>query len=149
MEEIVDIYKEGEGKGKRAGKRKETAGKDSEEQFRIVINKEGNEALEMMTKRANEGFEGGEISKSAVAELILLNAVKTFSEAEIKNLRSMNFDEQKMLGALLRKSREDGTLPDEIRKALRDHFGLNEQNKKRQPKNQHDMLSEKNPILSE
>ena len=137
--------------------RKEKAGKDSdkktgrdaEEQFRIVINKEGNEALEVMTKRANEGFDGGEISKSAVAELILLNAVKTFSEAEIKNLRSMNFDEQKMLGALLRKSREDGTLPDEIRKALRDHFGLNEQNKKRQPKNQHDVLPEKSPILPE
>lgn len=115
-----------------------------EDQFRVVISKESNEVLEKLVVRVNDGFEGGEVNKSDIANVIFLNAAKTFSESEIKVLRNLHFDERKVLRALLRKSEDLSDLPEEIKKSLREYYGLSEQNKKRSSKNQTELSTEKN-----
>lgn len=115
-----------------------------EEQYRVVISKEANEALEELTRKTNNGFLGGEVTKSDVANLIFLNSLKSFSENDVKTLRNLHFDEHKMLKALLRGANKESDLPDEIRKALREHYGLNEQSKRRSHRAPLEISTEKN-----
>lgn len=90
-----------------------------EEQYRLVINKEMNEILESLVFRTNDGFQGGEVSKSELANLLLQNAAKDFGDPEIRILRSRCFDEKKVLRAILRKSVDDGEIPENLRKFIR------------------------------
>lgn len=97
-----------------------------EDQFRVVISRDVNEILEKLVTRANDGFDGGDIAKSDVANLLLLNSAKSFSDSDIKTLRALHFDEKKMLRAILRQSGDEGDLPEHLKKALREHYGLAE-----------------------
>ena len=115
-----------------------------EDQHRVVISKEANDTLEALMNKTNDGFVGGETTKSDVANLILMNAPKSFSEADIKALRTLHFNERKMLKAMLRDVSDKGGLPEEIKRALRDHYGLNENTRKRSSKNSNELSTEKN-----
>lgn len=114
------------------------------DQYRVVISKVANEALEEMMRRANEGFDGGEVTRSDIVNMIAVNYTKSFSEADIKALRNLHFNERKMLKALLRRTGDDGDLPDEIKRALREHFGIAEQGKKRASRNHVELSTERN-----
>lgn len=105
------------------------------DQYRVVLSKETNDVLEGMKERANDRFDGGEITKSDIVSLIVMNYTKIFSDADIKALRNLHFNERKMLKALLRKTGDEADLPDEIKRALREHFGVAEQIKKRSSRN--------------
>nr|BFD68043.1 hypothetical protein HAGR004_30650 [Bdellovibrio sp. HAGR004] len=101
------------------------------EVFRVVISKESNEALESAVSRCAEGFDAGEFTKSDIANYIFQNLNKFFSEADVKNLRVAHFDEKKMLGSILR---TDADLPEDLRKAIRAHYGVDDKEKKRSSK---------------
>lgn len=101
------------------------------EVFRVVISKESNEALESAISRCAEGFNAGEFTKSDIANYIFQNVSKFFSEADVKNLRAAHFDEKKMLGSILR---TDADLPEELRKAIRVHYGVDDKEKKKSSK---------------
>ena len=101
-----------------------------EDQFRVVISREVNEILEKLVIRANDGFYGGDITKSDVANLLLLNSTKSFSDVDIKILRTLHFDEKKMLRAILRQSGDEGDLPEHLKKALREHYGFDSKERK-------------------
>lgn len=101
------------------------------EVFRVVISKESNEALESAVSRCAEGFDAGEFTKSDIANYIFQNLSKFFSEADVKNLRVAHFDEKKMLGSILR---TDADLPEELRKAIRAHYGVDDKEKKKSSK---------------
>ncbi len=135
----IKIEEEKEKKEKRAKR----IGSDEDDLFRVIINKESNDILGELVRRANEDFDGGEISKSDIANLLILNHGKSFSEYDIKTLRHIHFDEKKVLRSLLKKAGEEGDLPAEIKRALREHLGLTESNKKRFSKNQNDLSTEK------
>ena len=81
---------------------------NDEDQYRVVISSEVNGALENLIKRSNDGFEGGAITKSDIANFVLLNSARLFSEVDIKALRALHFDEKKMLRSILRQSGEEG-----------------------------------------
>lgn len=100
----------------------------SPEVFRVVISKESNESLEVVLNRCSDGFDSGTITKSDVANYVFQNLVKFFSESDVKALRAKHFDEKKVLGSILR---SDDDLPDEIRRALRLHFGFDDKDKKK------------------
>ena len=100
-------------------------------QFRVVINKEAQLGLLAVIERVNNGFDGGEITKSDLVNWMLVNSTRFVSDADVKTLRSLHFDEKKMLGSLLRTAGDHGALPDEITKALREHFGVSDQGKRR------------------
>lgn len=101
------------------------------EVFRVVISKESNEALESAVSRCAEGFDAGTFTKSDIANYIFQNVSKFFSDADVKNLRAAHFDEKKMLGSILR---TDADLPEELRKAIRAHYGVDEKEKKKSSK---------------
>ena len=101
------------------------------EVFRVVISKESNEALESAVSRCAEGFDAGEFTKSDIANYIFQNMSKFFSEADVKHLRVAHFDEKKMLGSILR---TDADLPEDLRKAIRAHYGVDDKEKKKSSK---------------
>ena len=49
----------------------------------------------------------------------------------MKNLRAAHFDEKKMLGSILR---TDADLPEDLRKAIRAHYGVDDKEKKKSSK---------------
>ena len=104
------------------------------EQYRVVINKKANEVLEEIVENANEGFDAGMITKSDLAVYVFLNLRKFITEADIRNLRILHFDDRKVLSSLLKSSEDSNGLPDELKRALREHFGVSEKDKKRGPK---------------
>lgn len=114
-----------------------------DDQYRVVIQKESNDALEELVRRTNDGFEGGEVTKSDVVNLLISNHAKSFSDSDIKSLRLLHFDEKKVLRALLRKAGDDGDLPSEIKKVLREHLGMTDNLKRRLSKNTNDLSTEK------
>jgi hypothetical protein len=114
------------------------------DQYRVVISKETNDALEEMVKRASEGFDGGEIAKSDVVNLVVVNYVKSFSESDIKALRNLHFNERRMLKALLRKGGGEGELPEEIKRAVREYCGMVEPGKRRASRSQAEPPVERN-----
>lgn len=116
----------------------------NEDHYRVCVNQEACEVLDTLAKRANEGFDGVEITRNDVATQAVLAYSKTFSDLDIKTLRNLNFNERKMLFALLRNSTNNGELPEEIKKALREHYGIAEKEKKRSSRNQVELSTEKN-----
>ena len=108
-----------------------------------MIQKEANDALEELVRRTNDGFEGGEVTKSDVVNLLISNHAKSFSDSDIKSLRLLHFDEKKVLRALLRKAGDDGDLPSEIKKVLREHLGISDSSKRRISKSTLDLSTEK------
>lgn len=96
--------------------------------FRVVISKESNDALESAVGRCAEGFDAGTFTKSDIANYIFQNVSKFFSEADVKNLRAAHFDEKKVLGSILR---TDTDLPEELKKAIRAHYGINNEKEKK------------------
>jgi hypothetical protein len=125
----------------KTGKKKNT--NQDEDQFRVVINKESKFILDELVLKANEGFEGGEISKSDIVNLLIFNHGNSFPESEVKHLRNLHFDEKKVLKALLKKAGDDGDLPNEIKRVLREHLGLTETIKKRALKTQIELSTDK------
>lgn len=123
--------------------KKKRIGNKEDDLFRVVISKESNEILEDLVQRTNDGFDGGEVTKSDVVNQLILNHGRTFSELDIKALRNLHFDERKVLRSLLKKAGNDGDLPSEIKRVLREHLGLSEASKKRSQKVQTDLSTEK------
>jgi hypothetical protein len=99
-----------------------------------VINKSASEMLEKMLVQVTNGFEGGSISKSDLANWIILNSQESFGEAEIKTIRQLHFDERKILASILKDSKDENRLPENLKRAIREHFGLAEAGKKRASK---------------
>jgi hypothetical protein len=76
-------------------------------------------------------FDAGEITKSDIATWVIMSAAQTFSEAEIKLVRQLHFDERKILASILKDSRSENKLPESVKRAIREHYGLTEPNRKR------------------
>lgn len=99
--------------------------------YRVSINKQAADSLDLMIAKANDGFEGGQITKSDIANRIVIEAAKAFSEADVKALRSIHFDERRMLQALLSASVKAEDLPEDIKGALRKHYGISDSDRRR------------------
>jgi len=124
-------------------KKKKRMKSSEEDQYRVVIHKESNDYLEELVRRTNDGFDGGEVTKSDVVNHLIANHAKSFSESDIKSLRQMHFDEKKVLRALLKKAGDDGDLPSEIKRVLREHLGISEASKRRLSKAHTELSTEK------
>jgi hypothetical protein len=101
---------------------------EEREQNRVVITRDANAAIEEMARTVNLGFDGSTISKSDIANYMFLNITKLISESDIKAIRTLHFDERRVLGSLLRAENE---LPEELKKAIRAHYGISDKEKKK------------------
>ncbi len=100
----------------------------AEGQFRVVITKEANDSLQAATDKIGVHCA---VSRSDLANYVFLNLGRLLVEADVKALRALHFDEKKMLTAL---ARSDDELPEGIRRAIREHYGVVEKEKKRPPR---------------
>lgn len=100
----------------------------TQEQFRVVIAKEANDCLESIVKKVNHGLEDGAVNRSGIANYVFQNLSRLLTDADLKSLRAQHFDERKALGSILKSNDE---LPEEVKKALRDYYGISEIGKKR------------------
>lgn len=110
------------------------------EQFRIVLNKESNKNLEDYLAKANHDFKGGALTRTDIANYVFRNIHSFLSEADIKNLRAEAFDDKQ---ALLKLGKSLDELPDNVKIAIREAYGLNLKEKKKP------ILKATNGILTE
>jgi hypothetical protein len=106
---------------------------------RVVIEKEANQSLEAVAAKVNAGFEAGSVSRSDVANYIFLHLEKLISESDIKAIRALHFNEKKVLASILR---GQDNLPEEVKKALRAHYGILDKDKKKTAKPQAEMSAD-------
>jgi len=100
-------------------------------QYRVVISKDANKSLEEIVNLVNSDFNCGEITKSNVAEWILMSFNGSLPKADIKKIQESYIDEKKLLQDLLKGSTNaESELPPEISKALKAHFGFSSKQKK-------------------
>ena len=99
-------------------------GSAGQDQFRVVISNEANSLLEEFTNKVNEGFEAGSVSKSDLANYIFSNLDKHISDSDVKTLRSLHFDDRRVLSSMLKKGANQEDLPEDIKKAIRAHYGV-------------------------
>ena len=126
--EILDINNN---EGKNTGKRKMQAAKDvveNQDQYRVVIDKEANQSLEAVAAKVNSGFDAGSVTRSDIANYVFMQLEKLISESDVKAIRTLHFNEKKVLASILR-GQDD--LPEEIKKALRAHYGILDKDKKK------------------
>ena len=100
-------------------------------QYRVVISEEANLELEKHLKKASEGKEPVNITKSDLANYIFCNLSRFLSEFDIKTIRSLHFDERRVLQNLLHLSSYGEELPSELKRAIREHYGVVEKEKRR------------------
>lgn len=83
-----------------------------------------------------------EITKSDIANYVFMNLQKVLTDFDLKTLRNMYFDERKVLQGLLKQSTDGTELPLEIKKMVREYYGLSERDKKRSSKNSSEAVLE-------
>ena len=91
----------------------------TEEIVKITVNKEAEEKLMNVMEKVNNGFDSGKVNRQDLASWAL-NYFASICDAEvIKAIRQDHFDEFAMLEAILKRGKEQGKLPTELRNILR------------------------------
>ncbi len=104
------------------------------EQFRVVINREANEALERFVETIADGSESAKISKCDLANYVFCRLGKLLGAAEIGEIRSLFFDAKKALEVILKGANNSEELPEDLREALLKHCGIKPALKEKRPK---------------
>ncbi len=81
--------------------------------------------------------------RSDIANYVFLQLERLLSESDFKALRTLHFKEKRVLASILR-AHDD--LPEDIKKALRAHYGIQDKDKKKMSKAQAE-ISTGSPIL--
>ncbi|HAR43296.1 MAG TPA: hypothetical protein DCS07_11820 [Bdellovibrionales bacterium] len=111
------------------GKRQEEERK-AEEVVKITISKDAEVNLVRILERVNDGFEAGRINRQELASWALMRFAEDCADDTIRSIRMEYFDEMAFLESILKKSKESGKLPPEIKNALKQHMGIENQAKR-------------------
>lgn len=111
------------GTEKRLGKKQKSKikieGTEDSTVSRVVISKEADDALKALLAKARDGFDGGEIERGDVVSWLLVNHEKLVSDADIKAIRSLHFDEVLALTRLAKVATQSGELSDELKAQIK------------------------------
>lgn len=110
--------------GNKTNTGKPNAGKQNEDIVKITIRKEAEERLTQVMERVNNGFDAGKVNRQDLASWALIRFAKDCTAETIKMIRQDHFDEMALLEVLLKRSKEQGQLPPELKNALRQHIGM-------------------------
>lgn len=102
-----------------------------EEIIRIMVSRQGEKALSEIMEQVNDGFAGGRVNKTQMANWILKRFKDDLDDSMIKEIRADHFDEVAVLELILRKARETGKVPTEFKYLLQKQFGLDVSVKKK------------------
>lgn len=103
----------------------------AEEILRISISKTAEEALVAMVERVNDGYEGGKVNRTQVANWVLVQNQETLTDAQVKDIRAEHLDEFAFLESYMRKAKKSGKLPSELRAFMNKQLGLDDAPRKR------------------
>jgi hypothetical protein len=109
-------------------KNRETKAEDG---LRLTVSRIADRALHMIVEKVNDGFTGGRINRSQMANWILVKFHETLSEADIRSIRGDHYDAVAALESAFRRAKETGVVPDELRLLLQRNEGLDESPKKK------------------
>jgi len=98
---------------------------------RIVVSNESWVALKAITDKVNDGFNGGRVNQTEIANWIISRFQSELDEAQIKEIRAEHFDEVAMLESVLRQAKESGKVPTDFKALLQKQLGLEEPVKRR------------------
>ena len=107
---------------------------NSEEIQRITVSRVAQGALGSIVDRINDGFTGGKVNRTQMANWILLRFNNALDEAQIKEIRAEHFDEVAMLENILKQAKESGKVPMDFKALLQKHLGQDESVKRKAPK---------------
>jgi hypothetical protein len=85
---------------------------------KITVTREAEEAVSQVVGKVNEGFEAGRVNRQDVASWILSRFVESFSDADVQQIRAAFFNEIALLEAILKKAKQNGSVPTELKAAL-------------------------------
>ncbi len=98
---------------------------------RIVVSNESLVALKAIIDKVNDGFNGGKVNQSEIANWIILRFQSELDESQIKDIRAEHFDEVAMLENILKQAKESGKVPTDFKNLLQKQFGLDEPSKRK------------------
>ena len=98
---------------------------------RITVSKEAQNLLERIKERVNDGFIGGRINLTQMANWILMRFHAELDDTQIKEIRAEHFDEVTMLENVLKLSKESGKVPSDFKALLQKQFSLEEPTKRK------------------
>jgi hypothetical protein len=104
----------------------ETETNRNDEVHRIGVSKMAEEALMEVLERVNNGFEGGRINRTQMANWILVRFASQCSDTDIQQIRAENVNELAVLEAILKKARKTGKLPSDMSQLIHKHLGFQE-----------------------
>ena len=79
-----------------------------------------------VVERVNDGFEGGRINRTQMANWILVRFASQCSDTDIQQIRAENVNELAVLEAILKKARKTGKLPSDMSQLIHKHLGFQE-----------------------
>ena len=98
---------------------------------RIVVSNESWAALKAIIDKVNDGFNGGRVNQTEIANWIILRFQSELDETQIKEIRAEHFDEVAMLESILKQAKESGKVPTDFKNLLQKQFGLDEPTKRK------------------
>ena len=98
---------------------------------RIVVSNESLAALKIIIDKVNDGFNGGRVNQTEIANWIILRFQSELDEAQIKEIRAEHFDEVAMLESILKQAKESGKVPTDFKALLQKQLGLEETTKRK------------------
>nr|BFD64568.1 hypothetical protein BdHM001_32490 [Bdellovibrio sp. HM001] len=98
---------------------------------RIVVSNESLTALKAIIDKVNDGFNGGRVNQTEIANWIILRFQTELDESQIKEIRAEHFDEVAMLENILKQAKESGKVPTDFKNLLQKQFGLDEPTKRK------------------
>lgn len=98
---------------------------------RIVVSSESWAALKTIIDKVNDGFNGGKVNLTEMANWIILRFQSELDETQIKEIRAEHFDELAMLESILKQAKESGKVPTDFKALLQKQLGLEESTKRK------------------
>lgn len=114
---------------------KGTNTEDGSDSHRLTINRAAENTLVRAVERINDGFQGGKVNRNQIAVWAVLRFGENLGDDEIKEIRAEYLDEFLALDAVLRKAKESGKLPAELKAFLQKQMGLEDSPRKKNKKN--------------
>lgn len=114
----------------------------TEDNHRVSISRTADAALAMIVERINDGFDGGKISRTNVANWIIQKFQASMSETDIREIRAEHFDELAVLEAVYMRARRGGQVPPELKAFLQKQIGLDDAPKKKKKPLQSDVTND-------
>lgn len=104
------------------------------ETAKITIERNAEKTLSKMLEKVNEGFEAGRLNRQQLASWILIKFGDGLDEQQINEIRGDHFNEISLLENILKRGKESGQLPAELKLLLRQQMGYNSTQSKKPPR---------------